>query len=354
MMATKDTLTENRGWTWFPFDVRNWLTSQDVLAMTSSEEGLYIRMLAFQWMYDELPGDPRQLAKLLGRDQRQVSSFLKRWGGALFPEIPASRSNLQQNATDCGESQPNSENRRKVRNPKLYFLAVSQGKVDSGDAQSKPNINGDGEGDKTGVGGWGPQPSAASPCTSTISHEEVEREPIEAEYLPEPEVPPACEEPSAQPVTEGESATSSAATSIDESAVLALRFYEYQGKPVKHKDALPEWTGRFRVLIQTYGDELPQVMNYAFTVDPFWSVTLIRGDEPLGYFEEKLKNGNIVEKFRAWKTAHKNRAKQPSNVREGTNGEQRNRTSSNRAKREVDNRAAADEAKRRISLRVRG
>lgn len=353
-MATKDTLTENRGWTWFPFDVRNWLTSQDVLEMTSSEEGLYIRMLAFQWMYDELPGDPRQLAKLLGRDQRQVTSFLKRWGSSLFPEVPASRCNLQQNAADSGETRLNSENRRKVRNPKLYFLAVSQGKLDSGDAQSKPNTNGEGEADESGSAGRGPQPSAASPNTTPISEGDVEREPVEAEYLSESNARQAREEHSAPSEAVGWSLISPASAASNEPAVLALRFYEYQGRPAKYKDALPEWTGRFRVLLKTYGDELPKVMNYAFKVDSFWSEKLVRSEDPLGYFEEKLKSGIIIEKFRSWNTAQQNRAKQPSTVKEGTNGEQRNRTSSSRGKREVDNRASADEAKRRIALRVRG
>lgn len=346
-MATKDTLTENRGWSWFPFDVRNWLTSQDVLEMTSSEEGLYIRMLAFQWMYDELPGDPRQLAKLLGRDPRQVTSFLKRWGN-LFPEVPAIRCNLQQDAADCHDMRQNSENRRKVRNPKLYFLAVSQGKFDSGDAQSKPNTNGEGEGDKGGVGGRGPQPSAASPGTPTISHEEMEREPIEPEYLPEPSAPKSGEEASIPPEP-----VPSAATAMEEPARLALRFYEYQGQPAKYKDALPDWTGRFHALLQTYGDELLKVMNYAFKVDSFWSEKLVRSEDPLGYFEEKLKSGIVIEKFRSWSTAQQNRAKQPGTVKETSNGEQRNRTSS-RGRHEDDNRAAADEAKRRIRLRVHG
>jgi hypothetical protein len=353
-MATKDTLTENRGWTWFPFDVRNWLTSQDVLEMTSSEEGLYIRMLAFQWMYDELPGDPRQLAKLLGRDQRQVTSFLKRWGG-LFPEVPATRCNLQQNAADCGETPPSSENRRRVRNPKLYFLAVSQGKIDSGDAQSKPNTDTNGEGDDGGSAGWGPQPSAASPGTPTIAEGDVGREPVGAEHLSEPAKPQAREEHSAPPEPVVGNPVSLASAASDEPAVLASRFFDYQGRPAKCMDALPDWTRRFRTLLLVYGDELAAILDYAFKVDPFWSAKLVRSEDPLGYFEEKLKDGIIIDKFRSWRTAQKNRAKQPSNVREGTNGEQRNRTSSsNQGRRSIDNRAAADEAKRRLGFRVRG
>jgi hypothetical protein len=95
-------------------------------------------------------------------------------------------------------------------------------------------------------------------------------------------------------------------------------------------------------------------MSYAFKVDSFWSEKLVRSDDPLGYFEEKLKGGIIIDKFRSWQTAQTNRAKQPSKTQEGTNGEQRNRTGSSRGKHEVDNRAAADEVKRRLRLHVRG
>lgn len=353
-MATKDTLTENRGWTWFPFDVRNWLTSQDVLEMTSSEEGLYIRMLAFQWMYDELPGDSRQLAKLLGRDQRQVKSFLRRWGG-LFPEVPPTRCNLQQNATDCGETPLSSENRRKVRNPKLYFLAVSQGKVGSRDAQSKPNTDTNGEGDEDRLAGWGPQPSAASPDTPTIAQEIVGREPVEAEHLPKAVTPQVREEHSAPPERVGRTPVSLASTASDEPAALASRFFDYQGRPAKYMDALMDWTRRFHTLLQVYGDELAAILDYAFKIDPFWSAKLVRTEDPLGYFEKKLNDGIIIDKFRSWNTAQKNRTKQTRHAKEGTNGEPRNRTSnSSHGRRSIDNRAAADEAKRRLGLRVRG
>ena len=37
---------ENSGWSFFPFDVNNWLTSDDVNAMTLAERGVYITALA--------------------------------------------------------------------------------------------------------------------------------------------------------------------------------------------------------------------------------------------------------------------------------------------------------------------
>ena len=129
-MATKDTLTENRGWSWFPFDVVNWVTSRDILNMSSSEEGMYIRLLAFQWTYDSLPADPKQLGKLIGRDWRQVDGFLKKWGASLFPEaleISGDSSNSQEFPEGSRDSQ---RIPRVIRNQKLHFLAVTKGKFD--------------------------------------------------------------------------------------------------------------------------------------------------------------------------------------------------------------------------------
>lgn len=163
-MPTKETLTENRGWTWFQFDAKNWVTSRDILNMTSSEEGLYIRMLAFQWMYDELPADPRQLAKLLGRDPRQVTGFMKKWGDKLFPKIRQTSEdscNPLQSAANGSESLQSSEHGCKVRNPKLHFLAISKGKFGLDDVQSRADTDGNEEENKP--------PAAAMPFAVAVS-----------------------------------------------------------------------------------------------------------------------------------------------------------------------------------------
>jgi hypothetical protein len=114
--------------------------------MTSSEEGLYIRMLAFQWMYDELPADPKQLGKLLGRDPRQVTSFMKNWGDKLFPKIRQTAGdfcNPLQSAANGSDSLQSSEDGCKVRNPKLHFLAISKGKFGLDDVQSRADSDGE-------------------------------------------------------------------------------------------------------------------------------------------------------------------------------------------------------------------
>ena len=204
--------------------------------------------------------------------------------------------------------------------------------------------------------GRGPQPAAASPTASPVFdvQDDTERDPeqVEAEYLPDPAIRPSEELP--VPV---ESVTESAPV-IDPSdapAKLASRFFEYQGSPVKYLADLPAWTEKFRSLIQTYGEELPELMDYAFKVDPFWSAKLIRGQDPLGYFEQKLAAGVITEKFRQWTAAKNNQKKSSYRAKESKDGEPNTRHSKRTfGKQPVDNRAAADEAKRRLAERFAG
>ena len=229
--------------------------------------------------------------------------------------------------------------------------------------------------------GRGPQPAAAAPTPPPVSvgQGRTGRIPdsVEADHPLEP-VPKAQTEPPvpvpAEPVdpdhpsqpAPSHSQTERAApsepvaghvvspASEDAPAKLAVRFFEYQGSPAKYQSHLAVWTERFRVLIQTYGEDLPELMDYAFKADSFWSEKLLRGEDPLGYFEEKLKNSNITEKFQRWKTVMKNRRK-TTNSTEVSNGKHINGFSKRGAeKRPVDNRAAAEEVKRRIGLRVRG
>jgi hypothetical protein len=107
------------------------------------------------------------------------------------------------------------------------------------------------------------------------------------------------------------------------------------------------------LLLQTYGEELPEVMDHAFKVDPFWSEKLIRGENPLGYFERKLAAGLIIEKFRQWNAAKNNQSKSSYKAKETKDGEQSTRHGKRTFGRQpVDNRAAAEEAKRRIAERL--
>src|SRR5580704_726976 len=54
------------GWTWFPFDVVDWLTSSDVMAMTFAERGMYVTLLCVQWRDGFVSSEPYLSAKQAG------------------------------------------------------------------------------------------------------------------------------------------------------------------------------------------------------------------------------------------------------------------------------------------------
>jgi uncharacterized protein YdaU (DUF1376 family) len=51
---------------WFPFYPNDWLSSQNVMAMSPAEEGAYLRLLALEWMAEDcdLPADQNELAAM--------------------------------------------------------------------------------------------------------------------------------------------------------------------------------------------------------------------------------------------------------------------------------------------------
>ena len=67
------------GYTWFPLDVIDWLTSPDVRDMTAAERGIYITILAVQWRDGHVPAEPKPLATALGLDHRSVANWLRKW-----------------------------------------------------------------------------------------------------------------------------------------------------------------------------------------------------------------------------------------------------------------------------------
>ncbi|MGA9068748.1 MAG: hypothetical protein WB424_00750 [Terracidiphilus sp.] len=140
--------TENRGYSWFPFDVINWLTSPVVNAMSPTAQGIYIRLLAVQWRDGYVSTDPKSLAVQTGFDARTCIGWFDTWGDRLFvcldhPEggcdVLASLRNCQEPSATTGKSRrlPASlRNRpevsgtcRKCVNGKLHFLAIKQGKL---------------------------------------------------------------------------------------------------------------------------------------------------------------------------------------------------------------------------------
>lgn len=142
--------TENRGYSWFPFDVINWLTSPVVNAMSPTAQGIYIRLLAVQWRDGYISTDPKSLAVQTGFDARTCISWFATWGDRLFVclvhpdggcDALASLRNCQESSVTPRKSrrapaglrnyQEPSGTCRKCVNGKLHFLAIKQGKLNA-------------------------------------------------------------------------------------------------------------------------------------------------------------------------------------------------------------------------------
>lgn len=172
-MASKLTLTENRGYAWFPFDAYNWLTSSDVMSMSAAEEGIYIRCLAAQWRDGNLHRGSKLLAQQIGRDHRSVNRFLAKWAhlfytaqpdGTLKAQTAAEWKEYEQDGTNWSGTARNAATASRMANPKLFFLSVKQGKSELPAGQNKRDLNGylDTEPEQKQVGkggGAAPQPS---------------------------------------------------------------------------------------------------------------------------------------------------------------------------------------------------
>lgn len=192
------------------------------------------------------------------------------------------------------------------------------------------------------------QPAAAVPSAAHLSvrqdQTQIDSVATECEYttLVEPECrAEAGADHDAEPVL---------CAGSDAVAWLTSRFFEFQGKPARFQAELPAWAERFQKLLQAYGDYLPEMVEYAFTQDSFWPQKLIRSDDPMGYLEQKLSEGIIPEKFRQWKALMKNRKNQVQ-PKVASNGQQQQYSRAGirvAGKQQVDNRAAAEEAKRWI------
>jgi hypothetical protein len=172
----KQRLSENTGFSWFAFDCIDWLTSMDVQRMTAAERGVYITLLAIQWVDTHLPNDVHLLAKRTGFDRR----LLDRWfanHGDLFPKSPA--------------------NPMCLANRKLWNLAITVGKIASADYIQDKTLNETRQEERTTV-----PPSASSrrsspSLTSTLPDPDRERP---CSTLSEPEAtPPLPEVPAQEP-----------------------------------------------------------------------------------------------------------------------------------------------------------
>jgi hypothetical protein len=160
-------LTENPGYTWFPFDVINWLTSPIVNAMSPTAQGVYIRLLAVQWRDGYVSTDPKSLAVQTGFDARTCVGWFNTWGDRLFVclDHPEGGCDVFATLRNCQEPSVTAGKYRKVPitagncpelpvtcgkcvNGKLYFLAIKQGKVSLAANTEERRVNGDGNRDR--------------------------------------------------------------------------------------------------------------------------------------------------------------------------------------------------------------
>ena len=96
------------GYTYFPFDVVDWMTSEDVMAMTAAERGVYITLLCVQYRDGFVPSNPQSCSKVSGFRVEMVRRWFAKWSH-LFPISDANPSHL--------------------RNEKLHEIAVRLGKL---------------------------------------------------------------------------------------------------------------------------------------------------------------------------------------------------------------------------------
>jgi hypothetical protein len=94
------------GWTWFPFDVVDWLTSSDVMAMTFAERGMYVTLLCVQWRDGFVSSEPHLSAKQAGCRPEVIRRWFSKWAH-LFPKSTSSETHL--------------------RNEKLHEIAAEKG-----------------------------------------------------------------------------------------------------------------------------------------------------------------------------------------------------------------------------------
>lgn len=147
------TPTENSGWSFFPFDVTNWLTSEVHELMNRSDRGMYADILAIQWRDGYLWSNPVDFSKQLKVDARTGRAFLAQWGTKIFTCLthPGSKELVNLPNTcgittgwfpdDSGKYTVSKQKRRrkatgylpdtcgKLVNGKLHFLAINKGKV---------------------------------------------------------------------------------------------------------------------------------------------------------------------------------------------------------------------------------
>ena len=244
------------GFTWFAFDVVDWLSSLDVSRMSSSEEGFFIRLLAIQWRDGYIPNDRHLIAKATSRSKRLVSKWMSKWGH-LFPICESDDDHLTPNRNPHDGY---------LRNQKLHEIAVAVAKTDprrhaehNTPQDSTPEVE-----DIFGGGGNGgsvqlPEPKIeARPEAEKVS--ELKREKAPAERL-------------------------------------ANHFWIKIGKLSRYSnpETVKSWTSLAGSLLNADAsnyDEVAQVVTWALDENAFWTERIVGATTkgPMEYFVEKYED----------------------------------------------------------------
>jgi hypothetical protein len=247
------------GYTWFPFDVIDWLTNDDVARMTAAEEGVYIRLLAVQWRDGYLPSSMQILSKACGRRADLLTRWFAKWSH-LFPVSDGNPSHL--------------------RNPKLHEIAVVVAESDlvrHAEEKRREQRTPDEE-ESTPLIGEEVVDSAPAPQTKVEPKVSVQKT-----KEPKPEKTPAQK--------------------------LANRFWIRIGKLSRYSDPVTVelWTALANRLLKTDDfDTIASVIDWALDVSAFWTDKIVGATTigPFDYFVEKYED--IKQKMGAEKKSLEN------------------------------------------------
>jgi hypothetical protein len=247
MTAKRKSTPKLKGYTWFPFDVVDWLTSDDVRRMTTAEEGLYIRLLAVQWRDGYLPSDLHILSKSVGRDKDLLGRWFRKWQH-LFPISPA--------------------NPNQMVNAKLHEIAVMKGKfVGGGDIEEK-RIEENRQEEKRKEAA-----TAAEIAVDLLNTFGIQKEPlVESRKNPDPELAPKPEKSSAEK--------------------LANHFWNRLGslKRYSNPETVLSWTKQCASLLKSVEYETASaVMDWALGESAFWTERIVGATSvgPMEFFCDK-------------------------------------------------------------------
>lgn len=88
---------------------------------------------------------------------------------------------------------------------------------------------------------------------------------------------------------------------------LALRFWELQGNPARHRNSLRAWEAQFDTLL-AQEPEIQSVLDWAFGQEHYWSGVLsLPSPDPMAFLSRKLqdpvdKQGSIRQKHDEWRS----------------------------------------------------